>query len=102
MDRALLAAIIGAAATILAAFLARILPAYRKQARASTPRLAKPDKDSIYFTQFLLHDAYEQGMPMTSLQLAEHHLQYSPLEVETKLAALQEFDLVQRKPQGRR
>lgn len=96
MNSTLLGAIIGAAATILAVVLAWILPARRKQPRVSAPRSAQPDKDSIYFMQFLLHDAYEQDAPMTSSQLAEHHLRYGPLEVEAKLAALQELGLVQR------
>lgn len=96
MDSTLLGAIIGATATVLAVFLAWALPAHRKRASAPRPSSAKPDKDSIYFMQFLLHDAYEQDTPMTSLQLAEHHLRYSPLEVEAKLVALQELSLVQR------
>lgn len=96
MNNTLLGAIIGAAATILAVLLAWLLPARRKWSHVSTPSSAQPDKDSIYFMQFLLHDAYEQDTSMTSLQLAEHQLRYSPLEVEAKLVALQELGLVQR------
>lgn len=46
--------------------------------------------------QFLLHDAYEQNSPMTSAQLAEHHMQYMPLEVEAEMVSLQSLGLVQR------
>jgi len=96
MDSTVVGAIIGASATLLAVVLAWLLPKRQGKARAKPVDNPVPDKDSIYFMQFLLHDAYEKNEPMSSAQLAEHHLQYAPLEVEAKLATLQSLGYVQR------
>lgn len=55
-----------------------------------------PDKDSIYFMTYLLHDAYEQGTPMSTVELAQHHMGYAPLELEIKLMDLQQHDYIAR------
>lgn len=96
MDSTVIGAIIGAAATLLAVVLTWLLPQRRRRSRVKAAADSIPDKDSIYFMQFLLHDAYEQNSPMTSAQLAEHHMQYKPLEVEAKMVSLQSLGLVQR------
>lgn len=55
-----------------------------------------PDEDDIYFMSFLLHDAYEQNQPLSTTELAEHHMKYAPLELEVKLINLQNHDFIKR------
>lgn len=60
----------------------------------------QPDKDSIYFMTFLLHDAYEQNCPISTAQLAEYHLGYAPLELEVKLIELLQHGYLVRSNRG--
>lgn len=98
MDSTILGAVIGAAATLAAALLVWALPARKasKQRQTSAPTEFRPDKDDIYFMQYLLHDAYEQGTPMSTHALTEHHSSYAPLEVEHKLIRLQRHGYIKR------
>lgn len=60
-----------------------------------------PDEDDVYFMQYLLHDSYEEGIPMGTEQLAEHHLKYAPLELEYKLLKLADIGMIERQNKGR-
>lgn len=60
-----------------------------------------PDEDDIYFMQYLLHDGYEEGIPMGTKQLVEHHLKYAPLELEYKLLKLADMGMIERHNKGR-
>jgi hypothetical protein len=55
-----------------------------------------PDEDDIYFMFYLLHDAYEQNRPYSTDELAVHHREYAPLELEVKLMNLQAHGYVKR------
>lgn len=93
MDSTIIAAFIGAIATVIAAVLVWVLPSLR----ATKPAMSRsPDKDDIYFMQHLLHDAYDQGLPLSARDLAEHHLSYAPLEVEVKMIRLEQCGLTVR------
>jgi hypothetical protein len=96
MDSTIMGAIIGAVATIAAAVLVWLptRSAGRRQ-QLSKPAF-HPDKDDIYFMQFLLHDAYEQSRPLSTRELAEHHSSYAPLELEHKLIRLERCGYVKR------
>ncbi len=55
-----------------------------------------PDDADAYFMTYLLHDAYETGIPMSTSELAEHHDKYAPLELELKLINLEKHGYIQR------
>lgn len=99
MDSTIVASIIGAFATILAVIIGGLLQR-KKAVRMTRPQIIKddfqPDEDSIYFMVYLLHEAYENSQPWSSRQLAEHHLDYSPLEVEVQLIELEKYGYVKR------
>ena len=97
MEPSIIAAIIGALATVLAVVIGWWLP-QRKATRSKSAESIKfqPDKDGIYFMQYLLHDAYEQQTPLSTTELAEHHRDYAPLELEVKLIELENHGYVQR------
>lgn len=89
MDPTVIAAIIGALATVVAVLINWWLQRGTKGAqRKAMKTSASPDGDDIYFMQFLLHDAYEKGEPLSTRELAIHHNAYSPLELEVKLLSL--------------
>lgn len=97
MEASVISAIIGASATVTAVIIAWWLQQKKSSSSKSvkiTPFL--PDDDSIYFMQFLLHDAYEQGNPLSSIELAEHHMDYAPLVLEVKLIELEKHGYIQR------
>jgi len=103
IDPSIVAAAIGASATILAVVLAWWLSIRRISSRSvpSKTKPLKPDEDDIYFMSFLLHDAYEQQTPLSSSELAVHHMDYAPLEVEVKLIRLEAAGYIQRcNPKG--
>ena len=97
MDTSILAAIIGASATIGA-----VIVGWWLQQKKGTKRVIrnthafKPDEDDIYFMTYLLHDAYEQGKPIPTTELAIHHVKYAPLELEVKLINLEKHGYIQR------
>jgi hypothetical protein len=59
-----------------------------------------PDEDDIYFMFYLLHDAYAQNRPYATDELAVHHREYAPLELEVKLMNLQAHGYVKRVNRG--
>jgi hypothetical protein len=63
--------------------------------RADHPSIAV-DADDIYFMQFILHDTYEKKEPLSTEELATHHVKYHPLELERKLINLSEKGYVER------
>lgn len=60
------------------------------------PEIFRPDEDDIYFMFYLLHDCYEQNIPYSTAELAEHHSAYAPLELEVKLINLQNHGYIKR------
>lgn len=97
MDATIAAAIIGAFATVAAV----VIPLWLQQKKTGKKRIVRsgefePDEDDVYFMTFLLHDAYEQGRPMSTVELAEHHIKYAPLELELKLIHLEKQGYIQR------
>ena len=97
MDTSIIAAIIGAIASILAVVVGWWLQHKKgKKAQSTKHNVFKPDTDDINFMQYLLHDAYEQDAPMSTAQLAEHHMKYALLELEVKLIQLEKRGFIQR------
>lgn len=54
------------------------------------------DKDEVYFMSFILHDSHDRKGPLSTEELAKHHLKYHPLELEHKLIKLSEKGLIER------
>ena len=54
------------------------------------------DETDIHLLVYLLHDGYETNTPIMAHELAEHHSDYAPLEIEHKLISLAEHDFVAR------
>ncbi|MBL4802581.1 MAG: GIY-YIG nuclease family protein [Emcibacter sp.] len=54
------------------------------------------EQDDIYFMIYLLHDGYANSQPISTMELVQHHLAYSPLELEYKLLKLAETGLIKR------
>lgn len=97
MAPSIIAAIIGAIATVVAVLFNWWLQRGKKGTeRKAVRKAAEPDVDDIYFMQFLLHDAYEKGEPLSTAELAVHHNAYSPLELEVKLLSLEKRGYVHR------
>jgi hypothetical protein len=59
-----------------------------------------PDEDDIYFMFYLLHDGYQQNMALSASDLAEHHMAYSPIELDLKLMKLEQHGYVKRVSRG--
>jgi hypothetical protein len=59
-------------------------------------QICQPDKDDIYFMQFILHDGYSEKRPISTRELSQHHTQYHPLELEVKLNNLHKANLLVR------
>ncbi len=55
-----------------------------------------PDEDDIYFMLFLFHDCYQQGTSYSSTELAKHHRNYSPIELDVKLMQLASHGYIKR------
>ena len=97
MDAAIVSAIIGAAATISAVVIGWWLHKKKKHTnRTNEAKGFQPDADDVYFMTFLLHDAYEQDKPISTVELVEHHTKYAPLELEVKLLQLERHGYAQR------
>ncbi|MBV7298089.1 hypothetical protein [Enterovibrio paralichthyis] len=101
MDSTIIGALIGGVATILAVFISWSL--HKKvttQESINTSSRRKetyaPDEHDIYFMQFILHDGYEENTPISTNELAIHHNEYSPLELEVKLINLDNKGFVKR------
>ena len=96
MDATIIAGLIGAAGALVAVLVQHGLAKKAKRDRIAqiqakrTSNIDSIGADDIYFLSFLLHDSYAQRVPMSSQQLAEHHMKYSPLEVEAKMVRMQE------------
>lgn len=70
-------------------------------ARPESTRLTQteefsPDEDDIYFMFYLLHDCYQQGTSYSSVELVEHHQNYTPITLDLKLMRLEEHGFVKR------
>lgn len=71
---------------------------------ASNPNSSKPvaldefppDEDDIYFMFYLLHDCYQHGTSYSSKELAVHHRNYAPIELDLKFMKLEEHGFVKR------
>jgi len=97
VDAAIVSAIIGAAATISAVVIGWWLHKKKKHTnRTNEAKGFQPDADDVYFMTFLLHDAYEQDKPISTVELVEHHTKYAPLELEVKLLQLERHGYAQR------
>jgi len=97
MDPGIIAAIIGAIATITAVVIGWWLQGKKSGTKSKgNSKEFTPDKDDIYFMQFLLHDAYQQGNPISTVELAKHHMGYAPLELEVRLITLEKRGYIKR------
>ena len=101
MDSTIVGALIGGIATILAVFISWVLhkQGIRNKSKSSPSKRQKsyePDAHDIYFMQFILHDGYEENTPLSTNELAEHHNEYAPLELEVKLINLHNKGYIKR------
>ncbi|EGQ9892800.1 hypothetical protein FYF76_18180 [Vibrio cholerae] len=101
MDSTIVGALIGGIATILAVLISWVLHkngVTQKSRNASTRRqkIYEPDEQDIYFMQFILHDGYEENTPLSTSELAIHHKEYAPLELEVKLINLHNKGFIKR------
>jgi hypothetical protein len=78
-----------------------IVGPYLAASSATSPSWAAPveyapDEDDISFMFYLLHDGYQRSLPLSASYLAEHHMRYSPIELDLKLMKLEERGYVNR------